>query len=167
MVTADRRFTIPEIPSARYRLELRGLPPGAYLKMLRGGQLLPNSEVVVPPDTPLSGLRLVVGFDAPNLLGKVQSPDNPAAVQARVFVLPQSGPTGFRIPRTAETNPDGSFSLASIVPGSYTVYALPISTSLQLFDPAVQAALRGYARQVHLEPKETVTIEVPLAPRLP
>jgi hypothetical protein len=65
-VTADRQFTIPEIPSARYRLELRGLPPGAYLKTLRGGQLLPNSEVVVPPDTALSDLRLVVGFDAPS-----------------------------------------------------------------------------------------------------
>ncbi|MGH9777649.1 MAG: carboxypeptidase regulatory-like domain-containing protein [Candidatus Acidiferrales bacterium] len=166
-VTADRRFTIPEIPSARYRLELRGLPPGAYLKTLRGGQLLPNSEVVVPPDSALSGLRLVVGFDAPNLLGKVRSPDNPAAVQARVFVLPQSGPTGSQIPRTTETNPDGSFSLASIVPGSYTVYALPVSTSLQLFDPAVQVALRGYARRVDLDSKETVTIEVPLAPQLP
>jgi hypothetical protein len=49
------------------------------------------------------------------------------------------------------------------VPGSYTVYALPVSTSLQLFDPAVQAALRRYARKVDLGPKETVTIEVPLA----
>lgn len=166
-VTADRRFTIPEIPSARYRLELRGLPPGAYLKRLRGGQLLPNSEVVVPPDTALSGLRLVVGFDAPNLLGTVRSPDNPAAVQARIFVLPQSGQTGSQIPRTTETSPDGSFSLAFIVPGSYTVYALPVSTSLQLFDPAVQAALRRYARRVDLNPKETVTIEVPLALRLP
>ena len=166
-ITADRQFTIPEVPPARYRLELRGLPPGAYLKALRGGQLLPNPEIVVSPDAAVSGLQPVVGFDSATLLGKVLSPENAALGQARIFLLPQLGQTGSQLPKTTETNPDGSFSLVSVAPGSYTVYALPATTSLQIFDPGVQAALGRYARQVDLDPKETMNVAVPLAPQPP
>ena len=164
-VAADRQFAIPEVPPARYRFELRGLPPGAYLKALQGGQLLPNSELEVSPNTALR-LQPIVRFDAASLSGKVRSSENWASDGAQIFVLPQAGQTA-QSPISAETATDGSFSVLSLAPGSYIVYALPTATSLQIFDPAVQGSLSGYAKQVNLDPKETMNVEIPLASPLP
>jgi len=165
-VRADRQFTIAGVSPGRYRLEMNGLAAGAYLKALRaGGQALANSEIVISQEAGVSGLEAVVAFDGATLTGRVRSgsSDN-GQVQAGVFLIPQPNQTGSQFPKTAETTPDGSFSLGSVVPGSYTLYALPANTTVQIFDPAVQAALARYARQFKLGPQETVTAEISLTP---
>ena len=56
-IDENLRFHIAELPPARYRLEIGGLPPGAYLKSVRlGGQTLPGPEIVVREYAPLTGL---------------------------------------------------------------------------------------------------------------
>jgi hypothetical protein len=169
-VDADRQFTIDGAPPARYRFELSDLPAGAYLKALRsGGQRLGSVEILVTPDSAVTGLQAVIGFDGATIHGKVQSPGSAEKVQfvqARVFLLPQQNQAGFHVPKIAETASDGSFNLASVAPGSYTLYALPVAASLQIFDPAVQAALARYATRVSLDPKQTAEVEVALAPQV-
>ena len=161
-IDAGRQFTFGGAPPARYRFELSGLPPGAYLKALQaGGQVLVNSEIVISQEAGVSGLEAVVAFDGATLNGRVNE-----RAEARVFLISEPNQTGFQFPRTAETAPDGSFSLGSLVPGSYTLYALPANATLQIFDPAVQASLVRYARQFNFGPHETVTAEVSLAPSL-
>ncbi len=169
-IEADLRFAIREVSPARYRLGLKGLPPGAYLKALRaGGQPLATPEILVPGEGGVSGLEAAVGFDGARVQGKVRAPgstENAQFARALVFLLPQQGQTGFQLPKTAETGADGSFSLGSVAPGSYTLYAIPATAALQIYDPAVQAALGRYVKQVRLDAKETLTVEVPLAPQV-
>ena len=162
-VEAGRKFTIEGVSPARYRFELSGLTAGAYLKALRfGGQPLASTEINVPTEAPVSGLEAVVGFDGSTVNGKVRSAENAEFVQARVSLLPQTGGQ----PKTTETAADGSFNFGSVAPGSYTLYALPSTTALQIFDPAVQATLGRYAKQINLDPKQTVNVELSLAPQL-
>ncbi|MBI3278708.1 MAG: carboxypeptidase regulatory-like domain-containing protein [Acidobacteria bacterium] len=166
-VGANRQFTIAGVSPARYRFEVRGLPPGAYLKtILAGGQPLPSPDITVPGESGITGLQLVIAFDGATLRGKVRpagSAGKEQSVHAQVFLVPQQGPSGFQLPQTAETTLDGSFSLVSAAPGSYTLYALPAGASLQIFDPAVQAVLARDATNVRLDPKATVDLEVALA----
>lgn len=167
-VDTGRRFVIDSVLPAQYRFEVRGLPPGAYLKTIRaGGQSLAAPEITVPSEGAISGLEAVIGFDAAAVRGKLRSSGSTGKdhfLEARVFLVPQAGQGGgYLLPKTAETAPDGSFNVVSVVPGSYTLYALPVGASLQIFDPAVQAALSRYATAVRLEPGANVEVEVTLA----
>jgi hypothetical protein len=165
-VRADRQFAIENVAPARYRFEVSGLPPGAYLKALRaGGHSLPAPEIVVPSEAGISGLQAVISFDGATVRGKVQPPGstgNASLVQARLFLLPQQGESSFQLAAIKEAATDGSFSIASLAPGRYTLYALPPTTSVQIFDPAVQAALARYAVQLNLGPSEIVNVDAPL-----
>ncbi len=110
--------------------------------------------------------RARVEVDGATLRGKVRparSAEKGESVHAQVFLVPQQRQGGFQFPQTAETTLDGSFSLVSAAPGSYTLYALPAGASLQIFDPAVQAALARDATNVRLDSAATVDIEITLA----
>jgi hypothetical protein len=162
-VDVDQSFTIAGVSPARYRFELDGLPRGAYLKALRlGGQPLRSTEITVSQQAPTSGLEPVVAFDGATVQGKVRSAEN-AAIPARVFLLPPPDHANFQPPSSTETAPDGSFNLGSVAPGAYILLAVPASATLQILDPAVQAALARYATTVRLDSNQTVNIEVPLA----
>ncbi len=167
-ISGNRQFTFAGVPPATYRFEVEGLPPGAYLKAIRvGRQPLETSEVRVSSESGISGLQVVIGFDSATVRGRVRPSGTTQSAQfvdARVFLIPRQGQTGLQFPKTTETASDGSFSLVSIPPGSYTLYALPATTSLQVFDPAVQSTLARYARQVGLEAKATEDVELTVAP---
>ncbi len=112
---------------AQYRFELSSLPGGAYLKTLHsGGRSVAEPEILVSPDNPVSGLEAVVAFDGATVQGKTDSQKN----QRRIYLVPQEQ-SSFQVPRTTETAPDGSFTITSIPPGSYSIYAAPAASSLQ------------------------------------
>ena len=167
-ISADRQFKFDGVPPGQYRLEVMGLPPGAYLRTVRvGRQSLATPEILVSSEARASGLDAVIGFDGATIRGRVGSPgsnQNAQFVDARVFLIPQRNQTAFQYPKTTDVAADGSFSLVSIPPGSYTLYALPATTFLQIFDPAVQAGLGRYARQVGLDANETENVDLGLAP---
>ena len=165
----DLRFRMESVSGGTYSFEVLNLPPGAYLKALRvGGQRLPRPEVAVSEDAPLTGVQVVIAFDAATVSGQVKprrsgrGEDEP--IEARVALIPKPNQGGYVRTQTVQTTPDGVFSFASVVPGTYTLYALPAMSSVQLMDPAVQASLRSYSRQLDLGPSESATVELPLGP---
>ena len=165
----DFTFSFPAVPAEVYRLEVKPLPPGAYLKTLRlGGQPLPSPELTVPENAPVTGVQAVIAFDAATVSGQVKprrsGRGEPGPIEARVALIPKPNQGGYVRAQTVQTTPDGGFSFLSVVPGAYTLYALPAMSSAQLMDPAVQASLRSYSRQVDLEPSESATVELPLGP---
>ena len=160
-LNVDRTFAIAEVPPGLYRFELNGLPPGAYLSAVRlGGQTLPNSELVVAAEAGLSGVQAVVAFDSGTVQGKVPGTQKPVRI---VLAPAQRGNVQAQISKTAA---DGSFSMGSVPPGSYTIHAVPATASWQVFDPAVQGALAPYGRQIELASNATVSVEIPLAPEM-
>ena len=166
----DFTFSFPAVPAEVYRLEVKPLPPGAYLQTLRlGGQPLPAPELAVPEDAPVIGVQVVIAFDAATVSGQVKprrssSSGEAGPIEARVALIPKPNQRGYLRTRTVQTARDGGFSFASVVPGAYTLYALPTMSSAQLMDPAVQASLRSYSRQLDLGPSESATVELPLGP---
>jgi len=51
--------------------------------------------------------------------------------RARVYLAPDDR-SGFQVPKTAETAPDGSFTITSVPPGSYSLYVAPPPTRFRL-----------------------------------
>ena len=168
-VESDGRFQLREVPAERYQFEVIGLPAGAYLKALRiGKQLLARPQVSATEDAPLTDIEAVIAFDGATVIGKVTARRSEGAatrtIAARVSLIPKPNHAAYLTRETVEAESDGRFRFATVVPGAYTLYALPAMTSVQIFDPAVQASLRGFARPVDLKPEESVAVEVPLTP---
>ena len=161
-------FQAEAVPSETYFFEVLGLPAGSYLRTLRiGARPLNGPELTVRDDAPLVGVEARVAFDAATVSGRVKprrsgrGEDEP--IEARVALIPKPNQGGYVRANTVQTTPDGGFSFASVVPGA-PLYALPAMSSAQLMDPAVQASLRSYSRQLDLGPSERATVELPLGP---
>ncbi len=168
-VEATSQFRLEGVPAETYRFEILGLPSGAYLKALQlAGQRLPALELEVFEHTPLLGVQAVIAFDGATITGHVRQGRSQSAgggpIKARVALIPNPNQAAHLKAATAETMPDGSFSFDSVPPGAYTLYAAPSTNTVQLMDPAVQNALQSFARAVDLDPMQSVTVELPLAP---
>ena len=85
-------------------------------------------------------------------------------VGATVHLIPRAGANSYLSTQQARTGPDGSFSF-SAPPGSYRLIALPLMGGLQVFDPAVQAALRPFMRRLDLDAAESATVNLRLPRR--
>jgi hypothetical protein len=169
-VGSDRRFRFDGVTAGRYRLVLRGLPAGAYLKAIQsGGQPLPSLEMSVEATFPISGIQALVAFDGASVSGTVRvssAKDSAPAGGARVIEVPrpnQSAPA--LAPIATESAPGGSFRFSAVPPGSYALYALPAASALQILDPAVQLALERYAAELKLEANQTAAVDLVVAPQ--
>ena len=143
------------------------LPPGGYLKALRlYGQELPIPELTVSQDSPLTGVEAVIAFDGATVSGQVKprrSTDEKRRFPgARVVLIPRGNQNGYLLGRVVETDAVGNFTFTAVVPGGYRLLALPLIT--ELLDPEAPRGLQKYGREVDLEPKESVTVELPLVP---
>lgn len=156
-------FSIHDVPPASYEFEIPDLPPGAYLRALRvGGQPSAEPRVTVPAGAAVSGLQAVIGFDGGSLSGQVRASRSASAKtpsEAWVYLIPKQTRKGYTREMRTRTAADGGFRFTSVPPGAYTLYAVPLTSALQVFDPAVQSALRHYARQIDIGPKENATVE--------
>ena len=73
-VSGSGSFVLQDVPAEDYRLDVFSLPRGAYLKALSfGGRPLPRPVIRVPEDHPLTGLQVVIAFDAATVGGQVKS----------------------------------------------------------------------------------------------
>ena len=165
----DATFFLEAVPAETYRFAVQPLPLGAYLKTLRlGGQPLPEPQLTVPEYASLTGVQAVIAFDGATVSGRVRPRRSGSGeegfIEARVVLVPKPSQSGYVTAKEVEAARDGSFSFSSVVPGAYTLYALPSMSAAQLMDPAVQSALRSYARTVDLDPRENITVELRLAP---
>ncbi len=124
--------------------------------------------MTVPEYASLTGVQAVIGFDGATVSGRVRPRRSGSGeegfIEARVVLVPKPSQSGYVTAKEVEAARDGSFSFSSVVPGAYTLYALPSMSAAQLMDPAVQSALRSFARTVDLDPRENITVELRLAP---
>ena len=111
----------------------------------------------------------MIAFDAAGVSGQVRArratgDDVEGPIEAKVTLIPRSNQSGYLTAQSVATGPDGRFRFATVVPGAYRLYALPAMSSAQIFDPAVQLSLRSSREPVNLEPEESATVELWVAP---
>ncbi len=130
---------------------------------------MPEPKIDVPEAIPLMGVEAVVAFDAAAVAGRISDPgsSDPAhhQIEAKVVLIPQPGQSGFLKSRSTLAAPDGSYRLAGIAPGEYMLYAVPPGVTAELTDPVLQSTLERFGRPLRLQPEDTVTVDLPLAPR--
>lgn len=120
----DGTFTLPGLSTETYFFQVQGVPPGSYLKSARiGGEELVETGIAIPAKAG-SALELVVSGNAGRVEGVVLDSDSLPAAAVTVVLVPsarrRANPTFYR---TATTDAQGKFTMQSLPPGDYKLFA--------------------------------------------
>ncbi len=153
-------FAIPCMANVTYRVELRNLPSGSYLKTLRmGGAELRAPEVTVTSNA-VPPLEALVAFDGAAVEGTVKARGRRAPDSLLVALLPGSNANPYLVDRFEEPDENGVFRFVGVAPGSYVIAPLTNFTKWELEDPAFRDSQRLRGTSVELKPRESAHIDL-------
>jgi hypothetical protein len=119
------KFSIPDLAEARYRINIAGLPPTAYISEMRmAGVNVFDDGVNLNTREKQASIQIVVNAAGEVVEGTVQRNDSKPAADATVVLVP--APSRRQNPalyKTAITDEAGRFVLRGIAPGQYTIFA--------------------------------------------
>ena len=160
-------FEISRLLSGPYRISLRNLPTGGYLRAVTlGGRRLDKPEITVAPDTSVSGVKLEIARDGAAVRGAVKPPDGMTADEVStgwVVVIPDKT-DGYQYRGRLRLDTDASFTLPGMPPGGYTLYSVPAPDTFDLWDPQVRRALKASGKRVRLSAEDQVSVELLFIP---
>lgn len=120
-IAADGKFTT-QLDGDTYNVEVAGAPAGYYLKAVKlSGREVPDAVL----DVTFSGtvLDIVLANDSGNITGKVERANGDPVQNARVTAVPVNGSARRDLYKSANSGTDGTFTISTLPPGSYKLYA--------------------------------------------
>jgi hypothetical protein len=159
-------FELTEVQPGQYKIRLYG--PDGYLRAITlDGRDLGGPEVTVPSDGPLSGLKLHIAFDGATVSGIVRPATNEKTSdlgrEQVVTAVPEGDSNPYANQGLTRAEPDGSFTLRGLAPGTYTLYAVPTPT-VNIEDPDLRQALKPYGKQISLTKNEQARVDLTAVP---
>ncbi len=119
-IAADGKFAT-QLAGDTYNVEVAGAPAGYYLKAVKlSGRDVPDNVLDL---TVSAALDLVISNDAGNITGTVQRSNGDPVQNARVTAVPVNGSLRRDLYKSANSGADGTFTLSTLPPGSYKLYA--------------------------------------------
>jgi len=120
-ITADGKFQTT-LDADSYSVELQGAQSGYYLKSVKlAGREVPDNVL----DLSLAGsaLDLIIANDSASITGTVQKSNGDPVASARVTAVPANNSQRRDLYKSANSGTDGTFTLSSLPPGSYKIFA--------------------------------------------
>jgi hypothetical protein len=120
-IAADGKFTT-QLDGDTYNVEVAGAPAGYYLKAVKlSGREVPDNLL----DVTFSGtvLDIVLANDSGNITGKVERANGDPVQNARVTAVPVNASSRRDLYKSANSSTDGTFTISTLPPGSYKIYA--------------------------------------------
>ena len=152
-----------DLTPGSYRVRVRA-PNGGYLRAISlDGRVFGQPEINVPAEGAPSGLKLHVAFDGATVEGVVNYPDDEIPDRVWILLLPEPGSSPYA-ERQFTAARQGSFRVSGILPGRYSLYALPRENAFDLDDAGVRSGLERFTKKVSLESGKTASVEVTYIP---
>jgi protocatechuate 3,4-dioxygenase beta subunit len=148
-VNSDGSFLFTDIPEGTYWLNFSALPAGYYMKATGGLDVL-ESAVTVARGQSLPTLDFALSSNVAGLEGDVSNRDGPAA-GASVVVVPGGARTArSRYYRQSRTDQSGRFSMRSLIPGDYKIFAFEDVERGAYLNPDFLQPFEDRGQAVHL-----------------
>ena len=167
-VSADGRFSLPQVLPGDWRLEVTPVPPG-FLKVAQFGdkdvrftsfELPPSNETTQPAKK----LNIVVSMNTATVEGEVDA--GPLVPNLAGIVLAPVGPyhnlTRFYYAAAADQN--GKFKLSGIAPGKYKLFALEKMEAEEFRNPEAIDQLDEFGEVIDVAEGATVEAHPKLIP---
>lgn len=180
---ADGAFTLPLIPESHYRFRVglatgptrapmpnaQGqlpptpipLPPGAYVADIQqSGRSVYDEGLTVGTD-PIPPIDVIVKSDGGSVKGIVTGADQkPGAGRTVVLVPEPSRRKNSALFRTTISDDDGSFMIARVPPGTYTLFAWDAIAAGAYEDPQFLAPFESHGTAAKVAGGATVTVNL-------
>ncbi len=160
----DDTFVLTGVTPGRYKVSVYSLPDGMYLKAIRSADqdVLKNNLTVVP-GAGSAPLEVTLSAKAAKLTGTVEDSEGKSVRSATVTLIPDPpAPDRGDLYKQSNTDQNGQFTLSSIAPGKYRVYAWTDLEPGNQFDPEF---LKNYeSKGVKLDIDESAAPQIKLIP---
>ena len=163
-VEASGRFSVERIPESRYRLQVSGLPPNAYVvDVLQGGLSVFDSGFNV--DARSGPMQVILSPEGQTVAGIVATSAGEVVSGATVVLVP---PVGIRQNvsrfKTATSDESGRFTIRGVAPGQYTAYAWVSIYAYSWLDAKRLEKSASYGRTVTILPGGAVDLQLRAIP---
>jgi hypothetical protein len=124
-VDAAGKFSVPYVAEAKYRINIAGLPPAAYVSDIRlSGANAFDDGFTFNAREAQSSMKIAINADGETVEGTVKGAASKPAAEATVVLVPVSSRRqNPALYKTAVTDEAGHFVLRGVAPGQYTVFA--------------------------------------------
>ncbi|GEM_PF-1772670 len=161
-IAGDGQFTIRDIPSGNYRFQLSGRESELYLREVRcGGEDFTGKQISLDPEKTVDECGLILSEEVGEVAGNVVDDNKPAEGHV-VVLIPQSSEERNDPRRTmvGQTDANGQFRIAGIIPGEYFVFAVPPSDDAIYFDREFADRNQDGATRLTLNPKQLQSLKL-------
>ena len=161
-VKADGTFSFRDVPEGSYRINVLPLPDGYYLKPSGEGDAVEAGVKVGRNHA--AAVELTLSAGAGRIAGTVSKDQQPFAAAVVVLVpdAPRRGQPRFY--RQALTDSGGRFSISSITPGDYKLFAWEEIERGAYLDPDFLQAYEDSGKSVHVEEGSNSNFQLELIP---
>ncbi|MBZ5602651.1 MAG: carboxypeptidase-like regulatory domain-containing protein [Acidobacteriia bacterium] len=154
---ADWTFQIKNVYPAKYRVNVNGIPDGAYVKSITfGGQDVTHSELDLTSGSG-GAMQIVFSPNAADISGTVRSADGNAAARVQITVWRPGSPDP---PRNMLSDTSGAFKMRSLAPGDYKVAAWEDVEAGMVLDPEFLKLFEPRAQSVSLRESSHESLEL-------
>jgi hypothetical protein len=123
-VDSNGDFAVPDLPKAKYSLQITGLPESAFVADIRqGGTTIFDAGLVVG-NPPGATIEIVIDSNGATVEGSVLGSDRkPFSNATVVLVPPSSHRQNSMMYKSTQTDEKGRFTMNGVPPGEYTMFA--------------------------------------------
>lgn len=163
----DGTFRIEDVGPDRYNVMVFGLPEGFYVKSVRSGEtdvLLSGYDATNGAPGPLS---VVLSPNAGQVSGTVQNPaTQQPAPGASVVLIPQEKERRdvFNFYKTSTTDQFGNFTIKTVTPGEYKVFAWEDLELGAYMDPEFVKSVESTSEAVSVKESGKPAVQLELIP---
>ncbi len=161
---SDGTFTFHDVPEGTYHIKVLPLPDGYYLKPSGEGDAVEAGLKVGRNHA--AAVELTLSTGAGRITGTVaQKKDQQPSAGATVVLVPDAPRRGQpRFYRQALTDSGGRFTLSSVTPGDYKVFAWEEIGRDMYLDPDFLQAYEDSGKSVQVEEGANLTLQLDLIP---
>jgi hypothetical protein len=170
-VNAGGSFQIENVTSGEYQLMMPGLGPlpapgNFYVKEARFGSVDVRSDPLLVSGTSSDALEIVLAQDGAQISGSVVDAQRQPVPLSSVVLIPVQSER-HDLYRLVPADASGHFSLRSIPPGAYKVFAVAPEDMLSFLNPTVRHQLEQVAITLNVGANANLTLDLKLMPSQP
>ena len=160
-VDENGKFTLTNVPAMSYRVNVQGLPAGAYLLAGRFGSTDALGDLQVDQSSPLA---LQIGF-TPGQVGVSVTDSVGQPFSGAITVLIPAVRTRMDLYKTATSDQSGQVAFTGIAPGDYKIIAWEDVPQGAYLNADYVQPYEDRGTSVHVDRSSSITVQLKVIPR--
>ncbi len=161
----DGAFVVRKVGPGDYTLQILGLPPEYYVKSAYSGRSdMIEHALTIHAQSP-GPIDVVISARAGRVEGRVVGVDDTAVPLAQIVLVPEPRLREREsLYKLAHADQDGNFKIRGIRPGSYRIFAWPLTATPAYVDPGFIRDVENRGESVQVDPESHVSLKVRVLP---